>query len=112
MKTVFKKVMLLVIFTAAITVLTACGSTSLKGDLTEYSDPGSSFTISLPAEDTDSWAVEDTDSWAVKDDTQDDTLDMTDRTGVINIQVQSMSKSKAANIASDLTQRRSCVHGK
>ena len=95
MKTVFKKVMLLVIFTAAITVLVACGNTSLKGDLTEYSDPGSSFTISLPAEDTDSWAV--------KDDTQDDTLDMTDSTGVINIQVQSMSKSKAANIASDLT---------
>ena len=51
MKTVFKKVMLLVIFTAAITVLTACGSTSLKGDLVFMESDRSYYLFMITAVD-------------------------------------------------------------
>ena len=51
MKTVFKKVMLLVIFTAAITVLVACGNTSLKGDLVFMESDRSYYLFMITAVD-------------------------------------------------------------
>lgn len=95
MRTISRVIILFTLSVTGVLLLTSCGSKTLKGDLTEYSDPGRSFTISVPASDEDFWEI--------NTETPDDTLDMTDRSGSINIIVQAMSKSKAEHIASDLS---------
>lgn len=75
-------------------LLTSCGSSSLKGDLTSYSSTDGSFSIELPAEKEDSW-ISDSES-------PENTLDISNKNDTVNIKVQCLSKNQAGYIAHDL----------
>lgn len=75
-------------------LLASCGSSSLKGEMTSFSNSDGSFSIELPAENEDSW-VTDTES-------PENILSISDKGDTVAIQVQCLSKSQAVYIAADL----------
>lgn len=75
-------------------LLTSCGSASIKGDPTSYSNEAKSFSIELPASSDKSWVID--------ENAADSVLDISDKSDTVNIQVQCLSKSQAQNVASDL----------
>ena len=93
MKKIIKNIAAASIVLVSAASMVSCG-TALSGDPVQYSDPGDSFSVSLPTSGDDSWQT--------AEHTDDDVLDITDKNGRINIQVMAMSKSKAVHVASDL----------
>ncbi|MFR6257177.1 MAG: hypothetical protein ACLULK_00145 [Anaerovoracaceae bacterium] len=75
-------------------LLASCGSTSIKGDKTEFTNADKSFSIELPAANDKSWII--------NEDTSDDFLDISNDDDTVNIQIECLSKSQAQYIADDL----------
>ena len=75
-------------------VFTACGETNLSGEPTAFQNSAKSFSIDLPSSGDDSWTV--------KEKTGKDVLDVTDKTGAVQVQVQGLSKTQTQAVAKSL----------
>ena len=84
-------------------VFTACGEADLSGEPTAFQNPAKSFSIDLPSSGDSSWTV--------NEETAKDLLDVTDKSGTIQFQVQCMSKNQAKAVATSLKSYKKYVLG-
>ncbi len=93
-----KKILSLALILCLCLALASCGGATLTGEPTAFMNANNSFSIELPAEET-----EDADkaSWTINEETDGDILDMTDSAKTVRVLVQGVSKAKVARIAPD-----------
>ena len=75
-------------------VFAACGEANLSGEPAAFENPAKSFSIDLPSSGDDSWTV--------NEETAKDVLDVTDKSGSIQIQVQGLAKTQTQAVAKSL----------
>ena len=96
-----KKIISLILISCLCFALASCGAATLTGEPTVFMNADKSFSIELPAKETED---KDKASWIINEETGGDILDITDSAETVNIVIQCASKSKMSRVAGDLTQ--------
>lgn len=104
-----KKIISIIMISCICFVLASCGASTLTGDPTVFMNADKSFSIELPAEETDDPEKA---SWIINEETSSDILDMTDSAGTVNIVIQCASKDKMSRVAKDLAGYEEFIKGK
>lgn len=94
-----KKTISLIIISCLCFALVSCGDATLSGNAFLFKNANESFSIELPAGDTD--GNEQT-AWTVNEESDGDILDLTDSTETVRVIVQGVAKGKVAQVATDL----------
>lgn len=93
-----KKILSLILVLCLCLALYSCGGATLSGEPTVFINANESFSIELPAEETEN---PDKASWIINEETDGDILDMTDSAKTIRVIVHGVSKAKVARMAKD-----------
>lgn len=93
-----KRIISLILISCLCLSMTACGGATLTGEPAVFQNADKSFSIELPAEETED---KEKASWIINEETGGDVLDMTDSAETVRVVVQGMSKAKAARVAAD-----------
>ena len=94
-----KKILSLALILCLCLALASCGGATLSGEPTLFMNANKSFSIELPAEETED---PENASWIINEETDGDILDMTDSAETIRVLVHGVSKAKVSRVASDL----------
>ena len=92
-----KKLLSLTLILCLCLALASCGSATLSGEPTAFMNANKSFSIELPAEETEGEEA----SWIINEETDGDILDMTDSAETVRVIVHGVSKAKVSRIAAD-----------
>lgn len=92
-----KKILSLALALCLCLALASCGGATLSGEPTVFMNTNKSFSIELPAEETEG----DETSWIINEEADRDILDMTDSAKTIRVVVHGVSKTKVSRVAAD-----------
>lgn len=93
-----KKILSVILMSCLCFALASCGGVTLSGEPTLFKNADKSFSIELPAEQTED---KEEASWIINEKTSRDVLDMTDSAETVRVVVQGMSKAKSSRVAAD-----------
>lgn len=89
-----KKTLSTLLILTLVFIMTSCGAATLTGEPASFQNKDASVSIDVPSEKEDSWII--------NEETSKDILDITDKSGAVNIVLQCVSKAQMEPVADDL----------